>query len=237
MGAVQTPAHARGLSGIAGQSGQLHHPLLGLVRYKVDTLPDSGDSQTSATIAMMRQYALEDAGSPEIRADAYQARMECPDCGPAEAACGWVNRRVQFQRDEVTAAPWQAEAMGAAPDDVFVEALIRPRDMSVLCSAGRAIGDCDDFSMYTASLLTAMGVPCAFVTVAADPDSDQYSHVYVAGYPNGQRIALDTSHGEYPGWETGQGHRIDEWPVWGRSSAPWAVPALLLVIVGVALCQ
>ena len=41
-------------------------------------------------------------------------------------------------------------------------------------------GDCDDFSMLTAALLEASGIPWEFVTVAADRDSPgRFSHVYV----------------------------------------------------------
>src|SRR3990172_5349573 len=104
---------------------------------------------------------------------------------PSRSSRGWgggggggVKRRLQFVRDEETAKPFQS---GMGVGDVVVETLIRPRDMSVLCADGSCVrqGDCDDFSMYTASLLLALGIKAAFVTVAASPSSSHYSHVYV----------------------------------------------------------
>ena len=76
-----------------------------------------------------------------------------------------------------------------------------------------AIGDCDDFSMYLAALLTANGIACSFITVAADGHApDQYSHVYVVAYPDGERVACDASHGKYPGWEVPNAFgKIREW--------------------------
>ena len=55
----------------------LYHPALGqTVQFQVDEVPAGGDSQTAAVIGMMRSYAVQDAGSPEIQADARQAVSE-----------------------------------------------------------------------------------------------------------------------------------------------------------------
>jgi hypothetical protein len=69
--------------------------------------------------------------------------------------------------------------------------------------------------MYGAAHLMARGVPCSFVTVAADDsDPSMYSHVYLAAYPNGQRVPIDLSHGHYPGWETvNRFGKRKEWPI------------------------
>ncbi len=201
----------------------IYHPGLGQsVNYSMVQVPEGGDGQTAAVVGLMNRYATEDATSQEIQADLRSALAQCPGCSPVEAVFWWVKGRVRFVRDEDTASPFPTVDGG-----VVVEALIRPRDMSVLCGGGGGgsgnsagntascsrVGDCDDFSMYTAALLKAAGVPCAFVTVAADGGSNDYSHVYVAAYPNGVRIPLDTSHGARPGWETGNAHRVREWPV------------------------
>jgi hypothetical protein len=87
--------------------------------------------------------------------------------------------------------------------------------------------DCDGFAMYTAALLQAHGIRSSFVTVAADPEQpDRFSHVYVVAYTSdGERIAMDTSHGPYPGWEVGRYSRIEEWPVDGGGGL---LPLLLL---------
>ena len=96
----------------------------------------------------------------------------------------------------------------------MVEVLVRPRDMAV---AKTRVGDCDDYSMYAACLLTALGIPAAFVTVAGDPRAPRYfTHVYVAAYPGGQRVPVDASHGKYCGWEAGMEIPVgakQEWPV------------------------
>jgi transglutaminase-like putative cysteine protease len=102
----------------------------------------------------------------------------------------------------------------AAPIDIggadAVEVLVRPRDLS----RGNDIGDCDDYTGWTAALLEANGIPCTFCTVAADArDPARYSHIYVVAYLNGVRVPMDCSHGQYPGWESPVAYRKREWPV------------------------
>ena len=205
----------------------LYHPALGqTVQFQVDEVPAGGDSQTAAVIGMMRSYAVQDAGSPEIQADARRAVSESPTVPPEEAVFWFVKRRLQFVRDEDTALPFQA----LTPHPI-VETLIRPRDMSTLCPPGsfcQRIGDCDDYAMYAASLLRALGIPSAFVTVAAVPGQEDFSHVYIAAYPPGRgRVPLDTSHGDRPGWETQSSHRVQEWPLDGGMT-----PLVLILALG-----
>jgi len=88
-----------------------------------------------------------------------------------------------------------------------------PRDLLAL-PVPVAQGDCDDYSMLAASMLLAEGIPCAFVTVAADSrDPSQFSHVYVVSRRGGARIPIDASHGPSVGWETPEFYRRSEWPV------------------------
>jgi predicted transglutaminase-like cysteine proteinase len=213
----------------------IYHPALGQnVNFQVTQVPEGGDSQTSAVIEMMAEYARQDSSSAEIQGDARQALAQYPDMAPEESVFWWVKRRLQFVRDEETAKPFQA---GMPVNDVVVETLIRPRDMSVICEDGSCNrqGDCDDFAMYTASLLLALGIPAAFVTVAADPNSTDYSHVYVAAYPQGRgRVPLDTSHGGNPGWETDRATKRREWPASGDGSL---MGILILVIGAWLLCR
>jgi len=130
-------------------------------------------------------------------------------------------RGMVFIRDEQTGAPF-ADPSARRPWRPIVEALIRPVDQ---CALDRPQGDCDDFAMYAAAHLIARGVPCAFVTVAADPeDSRIYSHVYLVAYPQsgpwaGWRVPLDFSHGETLGWEVQHLGRLREWPI--APSFPW----------------
>ncbi len=100
----------------------------------------------------------------------------------------------------------------------------------VIRSGAKHKEDCDGFTSYLAALLIALGVPCSFATVAAHKeDPSIYSHVYVVAYPNGQRVPLDSSHGEYPGWEApNEFNKFREWPV---NSAPiCSGPGMLFTI-------
>ena len=193
-------------------SGSLLHPRLGAVRYRMDEVSDEPDTQVAQVIGMMRRYAVEDATSPQIERDAHTAVQKYGE--PLESVYQYVRGRMGFVEDEETAQPLQAGS-----EWPIVETLVRPRDMSVLPAQ---VGDCDDYAMYGASLLTALGVPCAFVTVAADPAAPGiYSHVYLAAYPTtgaqaGQRVPLDLSHGPYPGWEVANRYgKRTEWPLTG----------------------
>lgn len=222
-------AYRRGSGGQAHTLMQtIYHPALGQnLNYEVAQVPEGGDAQTAAVIDMMAGYARDDSSSMEVQRDARAALAQYPGMPPEESVFWWVKARLQFVRDEETAKPVQA---GMPVNDVVVEMLIRPRDMSVLCADGSCVrqGDCDDFSMYTVALLLALDIPAAFVTVAADPSSSDYSHVYVAAYPqNRGRVALDTSHGARPGWETDRAARKREWPVSGVG--PWLGMAILIV--------
>lgn len=215
-------------------TGLLHHPSLGVVKYSVAEVPTGGDGQTQAVVGMMTGYVVEDAKHPILVADLQNALAARPELPPHEAIYWWVKDRVRFVRDEEITYPWQEQNTHPV-----VEALIRPVDMIAMCEGGRGgpgcqrIGDCDDFSMYTAALLTAAGVEAKFATVAANPESTDFSHVYVVAYPNGVRVPMDTSHGSHPGWETGQGSRIQEWPIGGGGGLLF----LLALGVGAALCR
>jgi hypothetical protein len=174
---------------------------------------DDPDDQVEQTIAAMRHYAARDASSPEIQRDAASILNRWPD-DPVAGVFDFVRSGVRFEQDEKIGAPVEADLSWPV-----IEVLMPPSELSRMCTGSEECtraGDCDDFSMWAASLLLALGIPCAFVTVAADSrEPDRYSHVYVAAYPPGRgRIALDTSHGPFPGWEVGNrfGKR-KEWPL------------------------
>jgi hypothetical protein len=178
---------------------------------------DNPDSQVATTIELMSRYVRQDAHSPEVMAEAAKAAP--PGTDPLYGVFRHVKGLIRFQHDEKTAAPLQSRIAAAGYDYPIVEVLIRPRDMVTWArdTGMGQIGDCDDYAMLTAALLKAHGVNANFVTVAADPyNPGQYSHVYVAAYPSpGERVAMDTSHGAYPGWEARGDNvtRMEEWPV------------------------
>ncbi len=138
---------------------------------------------------------------------------------------------MQFVEDEDTGSPFQSVIGRWHP---VVETLVRPIDQAV---ATDPQGDCDDFEMYAAAHLLARGVPCSFVTVAANEQTpDEYSHVYLAAYPQdgpraGRRVPLDFSHGPRLDWETENvfGKRR-EWPIaTGAQCYETAAPILLIL--------
>ena len=225
-----------GITGISAASGTIAHPDLGAVRYSLEQLPDDMEGQVAHTIGLMRSYALEDAVSPAIQADLYAALGEkasaLPQQDVAARVFDYVKRRIRFVQDERLASPWLVEGT-----DV-IEVLVRPIDLSM--QTAPRVGDCDDFSTYAASLLTAAAVDNSFVTVAADASAPgQFSHVYVAAYPDGVRLPLDTSHGDYAGWETMNYSRRKEWPVLGNwmGEGQSGNPVVLLVLGIVAFAH
>jgi len=201
------------------------HPAWGDARYEATPVPgdEDPDGQVAAVIGMMRGYVLSDYRTPAVAAEARRALALDPD--PVKAVFWHVKRGLSFVRDEIQAAPMQ-------PNHAYpiVEVLVRPVDMATMCADGgcRRSGDCDDYAMYAAALLMNLGINVSFVTLAADSaDPNRYSHVYLAAYPNGVRVPLDVSHGEYPGWEAPNYYgKRTEWPV--RSSMPALMAAVVL---------
>jgi hypothetical protein len=208
----------------------VHHPAFGSapVQYQVTELPDDPDGQVAATIGLMRQYAKEDAGSPEVQSALRQALRAYPGVSPVEAIFRWTKARTTFQNDIdiVSRIAGGLKGVGNSP---IIETLVRPRDLVVMTQPTE---DCDGHAMFGASMLMAAGVPPSdiwFVTVAADPtDPSQFSHVYLAVSLSGLRVPLDISHGQYPGWEV-PAHRVYRKEEWSLTS-PWES----LVFLGIA---
>lgn len=207
------------------------HPSFGeILRVGTDYVRGDPDGQVADTIALMRRYVVEDAGTPQVRRDALEAvgsqdPSHIPQREILERVFRYVKGKIQFAGDELLSAGTGLDDQGPP----VVEVLIRPRDMAQLCTSSgcQRMGDCDDFSMYTAALLTSLGIKTAFVTVAADrAQPNMFSHVYVVAYTNdGERIPLDTSHGPSLGWETPNRTRIQEWPIGGLQGDGLAIAA------------
>lgn len=216
---IASPVDMSGYTALNQPMGAISHPLFDeTLNYSAMVVPDDPDAQVSATIDLMRQYAREDSQSPEILQEAQQIAVPClGDRAMAVRSIWWkVQQKIQFLRDESTAQPLESSLNRAYGSTPIVEILIRPRDMADL--KHRRVGDCDDYSMYCAALLMALGIDCSFVTIAGNAkDPDHFTHVYVAAYPHGfsgERIAVDASHGKYCGWEGKRpGMRCAEWKV------------------------
>jgi hypothetical protein len=171
------------------------------------THPLNSDISTSDTIQLMYQHSQSDINHELIR-EAIQeikdnANNEEDESELVERVFDYVKEKVQFVEDETILN----ELFGI---DRGVELLIKP---ARLLSMPRPMGDCDDFSMLSHSLLSGLGIQSNFVTVAADKNNPKkWSHVYlVAKLKDGREIPIDTSHGKYVGWEAPNITRKDVW--------------------------
>lgn len=200
-------------------SGVVDHPSLGRVKYSIKEVSDDPDEQVAETIALMRQYANEDAGNPGFQADVAAAWKSDDAIGDT---FNYLRRNggrgMQFVPDETNGAPFESAERPGGWRPV-VETLIRPADQ---CLLSNPQGDCDDFAQYGAAHLMARGVPCSYATVGVEPqDPSVYSHVYLVAYPKdgpyaGMRVPLDLSHGPQVGWECpNPWGKFQEWPLAG----------------------
>jgi hypothetical protein len=219
-----------GSLGTQPASGTAVHSTLGAGRYRVTELGDSPDEQVSRTMRRMGELATEDAANPIFQAFAartYAGIDPSDKQAIIDRTFDSVSRAIHFQRDEVSGA-----GLGSAAPADLVEFIVRPIDMAGYIEQGIAIGDCDDFSMLCAALLATQGIPSKFCTVAADDRApDQFSHVYCVAYLDGERIPLDASHGEYPGWEVDQRQPVGRKQEWGTDGG---CSFVTLAIVGAA---
>lgn len=221
-------------------SGTDVHPVLGVVRFNVRELGGDPDGQVGRTVGVMLERVLEDVKDPAFRRW-VESRVPnwrgVTDGEKVQGVYDLVQNSIKFQRDEVT-----GEGLGGWGSPDVVETIVRPVDMVRYIDQGIAIGDCDDYSMLASACLTVLGVSNGFCTVAADDrDPEQYSHVYVVAWPVGvdgkrERMALDTSHGDYPGWEVPNrfGKRT-EWVVWVAEQQPFNYSVSgVVILLGVA---
>jgi len=124
----------------------------------------SGQAGIAQTLRTMRQLAMAASIDPVIRRQAARATAHC-DRADITCQCAsllaWVKRKLRFVADPSTA-----------------EALHDPRMMARAIEQGKDVyGDCDDFSMYLAALLMAVGRRPIFRAVGYD--GRPYQHVYV----------------------------------------------------------
>lgn len=195
----------------------------------IQTNPLSNDQSTADTIAQMRLLIMESVYSHELTWAANQVLQHIAKATPTEldlirGAYWWVKHHLRFSLDEnMLIGDLGYQDLGTGKD-----LLISPRVMVQHIQHSynhnrnhnhnqpSPSGDCDDFSMLLAALLIRLGVMWVyFCTVAADKwEPDNYSHVYVKVVTqDGSVVALDASHGQYPGWETGNVYKSAVWPI------------------------
>jgi hypothetical protein len=156
------------------------------------------DISTAQTVSRMIELIKESCSDLLMQGVAQNAWMSWArhsnDPRMIAWGCWWACKHMMtFVQD----APAVARMFG--PHDAL-ELLVSPAAM-IRCR--QMEGDCDDFTMMICAMLGCLGVPFEIVTVAASPeDPSRYSHVFPrAVMPDGTRIALDASHGKYPGWQ------------------------------------
>ena len=206
--------------------GASYHPAFaGVIRYEIEDRPSDDDEEcTAQTVAKMARYIREDSASPIIRQAAHAAAGAWRNARKeAEAVHEWIRGHVRFVPDDQLAEELNLERP-ILRRPAFAEVLVRPVDLLTMPDPR---GDCDDFAMLTGAMLRALGIESELRTAAAEPeDPSVYSHVYVIAHlPGRGRLALDSSHGPYPGWEVQPAGKVTDWPI--EETHPMIRPATL----------
>lgn len=163
------------------------------------------DISTSNTISLMNEYAYADSQHPTIQSAAQEIRDSAGGNDSDEKAI--LEATFQYVKDHVTFVEDETILNKLFGIDSDVELLIKP---ARLLTMRNPMGDCDDFSMLTKSLLIANDVPSSYITVAADKlKPKKWSHVYVLS--DESETPIDTSHGKYVGWEAPNVTREQVW--------------------------
>lgn len=154
------------------------------------------DEATAQTVQFMAELVKHSLSDPIIAAawrDAWQ-KFGAIALGD-EAACAWWYAKylIKFVHHQELLRDWLFKF-----DEL--QLLISPE---ALLKMRWPKGDCAIFTCLIQALLSYRGIPWEAVTVAVSPMApDLFTHVYAqAVRPDGARIALDASHGKYPGWE------------------------------------
>lgn len=183
--------------------------------YSRPAAPDS-ETATAQTVQEMCAIVHAASGDPEVQAvaaraiKAYQplaAFFNQTDWNEtaACAAYAWCKANIRFQEDEITLA----RLLNKRGEQDFIQS------PSILVRQSNKVGDCDCFTVMLRTLLACLGVPSRICTIKCSPDEPwRWSHVYACtDLGNGQRLALDASHGKYPGWEV-PAEQVFEYAEW-----------------------
>jgi len=153
------------------------------------------EASTRQTVERMAQHIRESANDQAVASAARQAAGAAGSNRPSDlcsAVFYYLKSRVHFVTDDDLIA-----AMNFGRDEL--ELLVSP---PVLLRAKQPRGDCDDFTMACCAILSQLGIKCEIVTIKADqPDPGRWSHVYCCAQTEKGPMVLDTSHGDFPGWE------------------------------------
>jgi transglutaminase-like putative cysteine protease len=152
--------------------------------WTVGRIPTAGATRT--TLAIIKQLALRDSRSPEIRLLAQELTHDFPSYdsrSEVEALHRFVRDSIRYTRD----------VLGA-------ETVQSPR---LTLRVGS--GDCDDKAGLLGSLLLAVGHRVRYVLARTDPmHADKFTHIYVETPVGSSWMALETI---VPGMPAGKAPR------------------------------
>lgn len=169
--------------------------------HELRELPEDPLQRTEATVAEMTRLATEGGHHPGIVALAAMITRDLPShahVAEADAIFRAVKAHLRYAYD-----PRGQERLQHPVFSFFTEGQ----------------GDCDDHAILVSALAIAAGHGAAFRAVVADPESDEFSHVYaMIGLRTAQGevwYAADTCFGDRLGWEpTGARVRaVRDWTV------------------------
>jgi len=122
-------------------------------------------------------------------------------------ACWWFAKHfITFETD-------QSMVRRLIGDPASLEGLMSP---AVMIRCTDPIGDCDCFTMFICALCECLGVRWQIVTLACSRRQPGiWSHVYPRAICGPLHLALDASHGRYPGWSV-PARDIQRVAVWDR---------------------
>ena len=183
------------------------------------------DTATAQTVGVMIDHINKGAADPGVQRAARQAVEQFAGLGDigvgpgsvGSAAWWWCKTFLKFRHHEFIIR----ERIGEAG---HLQGLISPEVICAQVAAGETPeGDCAIYSDVVAAFLRVFNVPFEVVTVAVNPDEPEiFSHVFIYEVlENGERLPLDASHGEYPGWQVPSAH-VSRRQVWDSSGRPVA---------------
>lgn len=180
------------------------------------------DTATAQTIAIMCGHVRKASADEVVKQTAGRAAEQFAGLAGtgrqdvyslATAAFWWCKVFIKFVHHELIIRQRLGESG-------HLQGLISPE---VLVRMEHPEGDCAIFTECVCAFLRVFGIPYEIVTVAVSPDEPTiFSHVYLyAVLPDGTRLPLDASHGDYPGWQVPSAHvsRRQVWDANGNAIA------------------
>ena len=178
----------------------------------IDTDPDRATAQT---VELMCRIIDRAAGDPVLKAAARDAVRRFKG-----GLLYWLSRRDPFLHPGAIAESvwwWAKHVLKFVHHDGLIQVWFNERDQlqlligpDLLLRMEKPRGDCAIYTMLECAMLRALGVGFEIVTLAVNPNEPEiFSHVYPrAILPDGGRLALDASHGSYPGWHVPAEHTL-----------------------------